>query len=367
MAPVRNFIFKTHLVVALIFGVFVVLLGITGSIMAFEPEIEHFIYRKLVYVQPQGAPMSLAQITDAVQKTDPNARIQLFQLAAAPNLSYQVLVDDHVLFVNQYTGQVLGSIRDQVDFLGYVHQLHLRLALLDKGRTFGEITIKSSGVAALFLVLSGAYLWWPTKRMKIRGTVSSRRFWFDVHNTFGILSFVFVLILAVTGLVIAFEGLTTPLLYRITSSQPPRQLRLQATPIPGATPITPDQALDIARRAAPGANPLLINVARGKNVYRINARYPEDRTPGGRTRVAVDPYSGKVLLLVDSRTGPAGYRLVNLNRAIHTGDIFGIPSKAVMSLASLIMALQLVTGVVMWLKRRAAEKRAGNRQLATSN
>lgn len=367
----RNLIFKIHLVVALIFGVFVVLLGLTGSIIAFEPEIEHLIHRKLVYVTPEGAPMSLAQVVDVVHKYDPNANIQLFQLATAPQFSYQVLVDDRVLFVNQYTGQVVGSMPDQIDFLGYVHQLHLRLAMLDKGRTIGEVTIKSSGIAALFLVLSGAYLWWPTKRVSVTGRPSSRRFWFDLHNTLGIVSFIFVLTLVVTGLVIGFERQTTPLLYRLSHSQPPPRLRLEAKPAPGALPITPDQALAIARQAAPGATPLLINVARGRNVYRISARYPEDRTPGGRTRITIDPYSGKVLQLVDSRTGPAGYRLVNLNRAIHTGDIFGITSKAVMSLASLIMALQLVTGVVMWLKRRGAEKRGraatDKRELATSN
>jgi uncharacterized iron-regulated membrane protein len=40
------------------------------------------------------------------------------------------------------------------------------------------------------------------------------------------------------------------------------------------------------------------------------------------------------------------------NRAIHTGDIFGIPSKIEMSLASLMAVMQLVSGVGMWWKRR---------------
>jgi len=33
-----------------------------------------------------------------------------------------------------------------------------------------------------------------------------------------------------------------------------------------------------------------------------------------------------------------------LNRAVHTGDVFGRPSKIVMSLASLMAPVQLVTG-----------------------
>ena len=61
--------------------------------------------------------------------------------------------------------------------------------------------------------------------------------------------------------------------------------------------------------------------------------------------------SGAVLLAESSRTTAAGQRLVILNRAIHTGDLFGIPSKAIMSLASLLAVVQAISGVMMWWKR----------------
>ena len=354
----RKILFKLHLVVAIIFGVFIALLGVTGSIMAFEDQLDRLFHQKLSYVKPQGPAKSLAEIGEAVLKAYPGAEIASYSPSTARDVSYAVQLEDVTVYVNQYTGAVLGTRGDDAWLLQKIHQLHLRLAMMDKGRQFGETTIKWSGVAALFLVITGAYLWWPVKRVSIRRGEGSRRFWFDVHNSFGIISLVFILTLVLTGLIIGFEDRTTPLLYRLSNSQPPPRLRLQTTPVEGATPITPDEALKIASVAAPGAMPSFINVAQGKDVYRINARYPEDRTPGGRTRIAVDPYSGKVLLLVDSRHGPGGYNLVNLNRAIHTGDIFGMASKTVMSLASLIMALQLVSGVVMWLKRRDAEKKA---------
>jgi uncharacterized iron-regulated membrane protein len=57
---------------------------------------------------------------------------------------------------------------------------------------------------------------------------------------------------------------------------------------------------------------------------------------------------------------------VIVNRAIHTGDIFGIPSKFLMSLASLMAAVQVITGVVMWWKRtRARRVRSELRALAS--
>ena len=354
----RKILFKLHLIVAIAAGLFIVLLGVTGALMAFEPELDHVLHWKLSYVQPQGKPMTLAQIREAVGKTFPDEKIGAYFTATAPNLSYAVVLKEKIAYVNQYTGEVLGMRAQVMDWQGYVHQLHLRLAMLDKGRKFGETVIKVSGVCALFLVITGAYLWWPVKRVSISKSNGSRRFWFDVHNSMGILALVFVLLLTVTGIMIAFEKQTTPLLYRITGSQEVEQPRLEATVVPGATPLTPDEAMAVAAKAVPGATPFFLIVPSGKQPYRISARFPEDRTPGGRTRVVVDPYGGKVLFTIDSRSGPGGYRAVTLNRAIHTGDIFGLASKTVMALASLVMALQLVTGVVMWIKRRGAEKKA---------
>jgi len=72
----------------------------------------------------------------------------------------------------------------------------------------------------------------------------------------------------------------------------------------------------------------------------------------------IDPYTARVRFAEGSRTAPCGARLVIANRALHTGDMFGLPSKFVMSLASLGAVLQVVSGVMMWLKRKERGLRA---------
>ncbi len=66
----------------------------------------------------------------------------------------------------------------------------------------------------------------------------------------------------------------------------------------------------------------------------------------------LNPYTGSILFAEGSRGAPAGTRLVTANRAIHTGDILGIPGKILVSLASLAALAQVLTGLTMWLKRR---------------
>jgi uncharacterized iron-regulated membrane protein len=351
----RKFLFNVHLYVALIAGVFVIILGLTGAIMAFETELDHLLHARLSYVSPQGRRLPLAELGAAVQKAFPGERIAGYQLSSSPDISAGVATKRGLVAVNPYTGEVLGVRPGGRDFLGWVHQLHLRLTIQNKSDT-GKDIVKWAGLAMLLLPLSGLYLWWPVKRVTIARGATGRRFWFDIHNAIGVFTFVFLLLLTFTGLMIGFDESTTPLFFRMTASEPSKAPPTPPPP-PGAAPITPDQAMEIAAAAIPGTFPFQIGIPGPKGAYQIRSRFPEDLTGGGRSRVMVDQYTGKVLFAEGSRTAPAGARMVIANRAIHTGDIFGMPTKTLVSLASLMAVVQVVSGAMMWWKRRRALER----------
>jgi len=354
----RKLVFNLHLYLALTAAAFVILMGLTGSIMAFEPEIDRLLHRKLVDVTPGAHALSFSEIASVVANSFPGERIEAYSPSTSPELSCRVEVDKSgVVYLNPYTGQVLGVGRNQPEFLDYVHQLHIRLGWRRESDP-GKKIMSWTGVAMLVLLLSGLFLWWPQKRITVHRGTEGRRFWFDLHNAVGIFSLLFLLTLTVTGIMIGFEGTTRPLVYKLTGSKPSQMPRSFPPAPPGAKPISADQALDAARNALPGATPFAVILPQAKGAYRILLRYPEDRTPGGRSRAIVDQYSGHVLFAEGSRTAPAGARLVNANRAIHTGDILGIPSKIVMSVASLLVVLQASSGLVMWWKRIGAKRRS---------
>jgi uncharacterized iron-regulated membrane protein len=345
---VRKLLLKVHRLLALIAGVFVAIFGVTGGILAFESEIDHLLHASLVYVNPGSHLLSLAEIGAAVKRTFPGEAIGGFTLSASPNMTYQVALQRGTAYVDPYTGTVLGVRPPGPDFLTFVHQFHLRLALQQPGDP-GKKVMSWAGLTILFILASGVYLWWPSKRISLKGA-TGWRWWFDIHNTTGILSFVFLFVLAFTGVMIGFEQVSVPFLYKVTQSSPSKQPQIPPAP-PEAIAIRPDEALDIARSALPGAMPFAINIPGPKAAYLVRSRYPEDRTPGGRSRVIIDQYTGAVLFVEGSRTAPAGTRMVIANRAIHTGDIFGIPGKALASVVSLTLVLQLISGIATWWKR----------------
>jgi uncharacterized iron-regulated membrane protein len=343
----RAVLLKLHLVLALAASLVITSLGVTGSIMAFEPEIDHLQHRALMDVTPAGAPHSLVDIGAAVRAAYPGERITAFTLGATSSRSVAVSMARGQVYVNPYTLAVLGVRPNGADWLANVHQMHLRLLA-----TWGRPYVNWSGVIMIVLLLSGLYLWWPAKRARITTGRSPFRTWFDLHNTIGIFSLVFLLALSLTGVFIGFGSTMIPLAYKLTGSTPAPSVATKIPAIPGAMQLTPDEAMNVAQEALPGATPFAVAVVSPTDAYVVRSHFPEDLTPGGRSRVVINSYTGRVLFAESSRTAPGGRRIEILNRAVHTGDIFGWPSKIVMSIASLMAPIQLFTGVLLWMRRK---------------
>lgn len=350
----RKFIFKLHLWASITLSPLILVFAITGCFMAFEPELDHLLHASLSYVQPAGKSLSLTAISDVVHKSYPRDTIAAYNLPASADISYQVYTNTQAIYIDQYSGKILGTMT-HTDFWNKaqrtIHQLHLRLGFYDKHDT-GKSIMSWVGVAMLFILPSGLILWWKQKQITIRAGSKSRPFWFDLHSMVGVFAFLFIMVSIVTGVIIGFEDTTTPLLYKITGSKPSEQPDIKIVADSTKKELSPDSALLIAINALPGVTPFNINVPGATDTYMIRCRYPEDRTPGGRSMVILDPYSGKVLFAESSRTAPGGSRLRTLNRAIHTGDIFGLPSKFFGLLVCLALIAQITSGLRMWWLRK---------------
>ena len=88
------------------------------------------------------------------------------------------------------------------------------------------------------------------------------------------------------------------------------------------------------------------------DVYSVYMRQPEDPTSFGRSRVRVDRYNKEVLVVRDTRAANWGEYIVDVTEAIHFGDIFGMPTRILAFLASLMAVGQVITGFFIWWKRQ---------------
>jgi uncharacterized iron-regulated membrane protein len=346
---VRRLILKLHLWLAMIAGAFMVILGITGSVIAFEPELDRLLHPHLSRVKPGGATLSLVQIGEAASKHYGGEPVVAYLPSTSPDIPTEVILSRGIVSVNQYTGEVLGLRTRGQTALGFVRALHVRLATGDIGRNI----LRWSAVVMLFSLASGLYLWWPRKRIRIRGPWWSRLFWSDQHNSFGIFSLLPLLLLTTTGIVIGFEDEVSSLLDKMYGTNPvhSNQTPPRSEPSQASSELTPDEAIAIARTQLPGALPYRLQMPRYGGLYVVSLAYRDHRIGAERNSISLDPRDGRILAMNLSASLTPRELFLAANEAIHTGNILGMPTRIIAALASILLPLQVVSGLLIWIRR----------------
>ena len=344
-----------HRWLALITGMLLILIALSGAALVFEVPLAN---ANAVHVVTGARLLSLDSLgARAVAAAGGGAVIGVAP-GRAPDEAFVVAVDrdsaetDYV--VNPYTGEVLrrvtGPTRLQV-VVRRIHQFHTEFL----AGSIGRAVVAFLTLSSLVLVLTGLILWWRDRLWRIRWSASWKRIVFDLHHALGVFAAVVLLFIAGTGVWMGYSRQIDPLVLALNRTPVPNGRPTQAPPDPGAHPISLDSVVQLAHVAVPGAPVMMVDVSPDAPAF-VALRYPEDHTPGGRSRVFIDRYRGTVLRATNTRTAETGTRLMNLQRPLHTGDIFGAASRIVWFLAALVLASQAVTGIMMWWNGRAARR-----------
>ena len=338
---IHFYLFKLHRIGGVAAGLLLLILGVSGSVMAFSGEIDRLLHPSLFKVVPEGQPVSLSQLAiSAASVLLAGESIDTCLPSTRADVSYSFTSEAHhhiprQIFVDQYTGRVLGGL-SAVRFTVIMESLHKVAGVLG-----------CSSIILVFLVISGLYLWWPRKRIKIGLSGNVQRLSFDLHNTIGLFASLFLFLFAVTGIYMVFG----PPSYAITSK--PVTKPAFSTPQVGLKPVSLDLVATTAKDTLPAATLLWIVIPRQPSeAYFAKMRFPEDRSDNGSSIVWIDQFSGKVLTVANSRAVPLGNKIQTISRVIHTGAVFGNGGRAFAAFMSLILVLQTVTGLQLWWNRR---------------
>ena len=357
----RRILLTLHLWLGLAAGIFLIVLGLTGSVIAFENDIDHWMHPELFYVKagPQTLPeQGLIRRAEAHVAPARVAAVQVLRGAGFARVMQTT--DGQSVFVNPYDGAILGTVRGgfAIDpVIGYIHQIHLRLVPNPRDApqlaAVGKTAVSFAGLILCLLVPTGLILFWRSRRTTIKWSASWFRVCFDLHHVIGLYASLFLLIMAFTGILIGFDA-GERALYAVTGSGRPANMpRPQSSPAPGD--ITADRAIEIARASIPNASIAGLFLPVNRNgVWTILMRVPEETSETVHSSVAIDRYSGRVLQVRNFLTYSQGYRLIRFNRSIHTGDIWGLPSHIVASLTSLLLVAMVFTGLVIWWRKLAS-------------
>ncbi|HEY8585111.1 MAG TPA: PepSY-associated TM helix domain-containing protein [Rhodanobacter sp.] len=375
----RELLLKWHRYLGLVLALFVIVHGLTGSVLAFHGEIDNRLTADVLSVQAHHEPLPINQLTAIVQARDPTATVTGMFFGERADEAYTYRVKPHEpaaskkeVWIDPYNGQIRGERligTARLDRLHLMSSLHLLHSTLLMGPT-GEAILASVAACWFVTLLIGLYLAWSRagsrwQMFAVKRGASRFRLWFDLHRAAGL---VILLILLSTTLCATY--LNAPNVFRsvlgvVVPTTPPVQSALpqrEAEP----TRITPEQAIARVQRDAPNATVRGIYFHPKLAAYELRARVAGDiNVRNGTGRYFVDTRNGSLISKRSYREGgTSGDRLLAWMYPLHSGQAFGWFGRIVICLSGLVAPLLAISGIYIYLRKRLVPSR--RKRIATT-
>ncbi len=405
---VRRVPLLVHRYVGLVLALFLVIAGLTGTVLVFREELDEGLNPELFFVGSEGSnepldPFAVARRTLPLQEGGVGWDVR-FNLKEGKTVEVWRATEQETYvqrFVDPRTGKLVGErewgnigegLRNLVPF---IYRLHYSLAL-------GEVGTVLFGVIALFWSLDcfvGAYLTLPARGprdAKPGGPVLWLRRWlpawlvrsnswyawsFTWHRASGLWLWGLLFVFAWSAVGLNLWPVYRPVMAATLGMQDTTHDRLPTLAPPFApSPLAPERAYQLAKEYMEGEladrgahvqqeQSLTYAPEHAAIVYRVQSSLDiQDRYP--RTEVYLDSTTG-ARLGFDAPTGQAaGNTVTQWLYALHMGTVGGIAYRLLIAVVGVLVAVLSVTGVVIWWrkvqKRRPAPRPASRHAVPSS-
>ncbi len=409
-------IWRIHFYAALFSAPFLVILALTGLVILYTAPISEALHKDLLVVTPTSSSVPLDDQKLAAEAVFPDLYVDMVVPPAAADRSTLVELTDggdlyQQVFVDPYTGQVLGSMEAGSDIIGLANRLHGWLAmddptvelpalahLVDESNPstvtipVGDVVVEVAAIWGLVLAITGVYLWWPRKSqhhkplLRIRWSKGGRLRWRDMHATGGIVLAAVLAFFVLSGLPwsqywgsdwAAVASKATPNdEFEAPTSTPvqagaldrlghriPWATRTDVIPasdgsadLPSTLSLASVARIAQAEGMLPGYSILLpiddtsVPEEPVFGAYQLSNAWPgkvEDEKV-----VYLDQFTGRTLGISDPVSWGFLPRATEWGVQNHMGTQYGLFTKVVMTLGCVLVVFSVVSGIVMWWKRR---------------
>lgn len=390
-----------HRYVNLVILVFLVITSLTGSVIAFNSELERVFAPQLFSApQPNRPKLDLATLAERAGRLVPQARVTEVVMTEVDQASvaFAAAKDAETgrgaelgfseFFVNPWTGDELGRRRradlseGMINLMPFIYELHFSLLAGPTGE-------RLLGIVALVWTLDcfvGFYLALPASRSnfwrrwrqawRFKRGASVYRFTVDLHRAGGLWLWPLLFVFGWSSVMLELRPVYEAVTGAVFDYESPRTVFLST-----ARPANETPALDW--RAAQAVGERLIAAQAWQSgltvreplgltyIARIGAYYYEvrgsrdlfERAPkGGSTYVIFDGSSGELIKFSMPTGQRAGNTVESWLYALHMTRVFGRPYQTAVCILGLLIAALSVTGILIWLKKRRARRLARHRE-----
>lgn len=396
---VRRRLTVLHRWAGLVLAGFLLLTGLTGSLLAWIDEIEGLLHPELHLVQPpegNTAPIDPLLLREQLARRYPQAELPTVWLTTRPGRSLSFFLEPAVdpstgkphalandqVFVHPYTGEVLGERRwgdigqGLKNLMPFVYRLHYSLALDSIGQTV-------LGIVALVWTLDcfiGAWLTLPPRASprrdgsswlarwkpawRVRWRAGGHRLNVDLHRAGGLWPWAMLFVLAWSSVAFNLSAVYHPVMRSVLAAQfeprnlPPAQHRPEPPALDWHAARETARRL-IAQQAAVHGYTVLredwMYYDASRRVYRYDTTSTLDvSTHNGNTRVHFDADTGELRGLWLPTGRASADTVYTWLTSLHTAAMWGWPMKLFICVLGLLVAVLSLTGVVIWNRKRRA-------------
>lgn len=398
----RIFFRRIHLYLGLVTGLALTITCGTGAILVFEGELQHLLHRDRYFVEAGAMPLSVEELAARVKAARPGVKVTGVKLYADAERTVEVTYSEKEggkgkkeekasvekqgkasarqapdgkggeakekkpkreggarAFVNPYTGEVVEWYNYRETGFYTVFALHRWLLSED----WGKMVVGVCTLIFLVIIATGLVLWWPKnkailkQRLKMK-TWRGKRGNHDWHVVLGFYCAIPLFIFAFTGLAWSFEWFNNGI-YRVTGTSPELPKPPKSAFVEAADPASPDAVLARVRSAKKGAEFFQISFPKDSTGALTVSVLPESAPfETATTAYHFDQYNGTLLKRIRYADRNAGQRVRSAFKPIHTGSIWGLPSKIIAFITCLVGTTMPLTGTLMWWWRTRKKNKA---------
>ena len=357
---VRRFNFQVHLWIGIILTVYMIVIGVTGSILVFRPELERLCRLKpWQEIRTSGPAANIATVVENLRAAYPQGHIVSVDAPAEDEATFVSVVElprRVRVACDPQDGKILGEFPVEHNWLTTIEELHI--SLLDPRRGQGRMVNGIGAACLLLLNITGLVIWWPGIRnwrraLKIDFQRNWRRINFDSHVAVGFWTILLTSIWALSGI---YFGWPRQIFQFVNSFSPIVTARPPAIRVvPESTAEDPDlrsllaraQTIDPGTRAGGIAFPYSPSAPLGILMRRRDS-------PGYEyvDTVYFNPYNGEYISTWRYGANQSlGDWIVWSQVPLHFGTYWGLGVKIVWAAVGLAIPLLAVSGLLMYWNR----------------
>lgn len=359
---------RLHLWLGLSVGMMLVLISLSGATIVFYVELDRWLHPELQTQMRHSGEPDWEQAVRTLRSAYPDKtgpwRLEVTpdqQLIPARYNQPRETQGQHfaplLVWLSADGRQVLRQDYWGQSLLTWLYNLHYQLLL---GAT-GTVLLGYLGIASLVLLMSGLGAWWPKhgqwrKNLLFKARRSKSGLLYDWHKTLGLCCLLPLILLSVTGVMLALPGPTQTVLQILPGQKPnPGLLSWQTTASEtAAVPFVQlTDAINNVKRTLPQATLAWIEVpALTGGYYQFRVQLPGD--PSRRfphSYIQVDRSTGAIARLQDIRERGSSERIKNWLHPLHDGSAGGLWLRALWLFIGFSPLLLALLGVWRYLDR----------------